>query len=183
MRGSTGLCVALVALVCLGGQAGAATITIAGPTLTNSTSGWGGSGMQFTAQQDLTLLSFTYENLGAAGNVYLTDTSGTTLQTYAAPAGDTTHSASVSWALSAGTTYRLISENDGRYAFYTSYPTTNAHLSVAGVWGFSNLNTGLWMFFTDLTTTDEVEIPEPATLALLAAGAFGLLGARARRRR
>ncbi len=178
----------LAGVLCLlaAGSSLAASVTLPGPTLLYDIGGWNDSGMQFTALADVRLVSFTFENQGAADTIWLLDDSSNILQTYSAPAGDPMHTVVVNWPLSSGQTYRLISDDpsNGRWVSYSSFPTANAHLSVQGVWSESNqrLYTSWWFTFTDLTTSDDSVVPEPSSMVLSGLGLAALAWMRKRRR-
>lgn len=163
----------------LAGFAGAATLVIPGPDLDQDASYAVDWGPQITALADVHLISFTFENQGAADTISLTDEFDTVIGTYDSPAGDPLHAVSVDWPMTAGVTYYLTAHADSntRYTSYSSYPTTNAHISVDGLWdpGNQELVYAFWLAYTDITTTDDlVDIPEPATLLIVLAGCAAL---------
>ena len=143
---------------CMGGQTCgggvcAACVTLAGPALTSSISGWPTAGLRIKALKNTTLSSFVFNNQGIADTVELTDTSGTVLYSLATPASSTTYTASVSWSLTSGTSYDLVSlnMNNGMFVGYSSYPTSGTSIEVdAMVNSAQTLNTGYWFTFTNL---------------------------------
>jgi len=97
-----------------------------------------------------------FHNQGAADTVRLTDASGTTLATLSTPAGNTAYRATVAWNLTAGTTYRLLSDSgtNGRWVSYTAYPSSNSQIAVDGVYGMGMLHPIYWFSFLGLQTCD-----------------------------
>jgi hypothetical protein len=147
--------------VCDGGSCNAgvcascAPTTITGPSLTNNIVSWPNAGERIKALKNTVLTSFVVHNQGAADTISLTTTTGTVLQTLSLPASNTTYTASVSWALTAGTSYDLILANgsNGQWASYSSYPTSSVGLEVDDMVDTNqNLSTIYWFTFTNLTT-------------------------------
>ena len=126
--------IAIILVLVSANAAQATTLTLSGPALTGSVSGWVNWGLQITALDNVVLDSFIFRNQGNADNIWLTDGSGNILQTYAYGGGDPSHYVDISWSLLSGQTYRLIEENssNGKYAYYT-YPTSNTHIRVDGL--------------------------------------------------
>jgi hypothetical protein len=169
------------------GQAIGGVIT--GPSLTNAVSGYPNVGLEITALQDSTLTSFTFQNQGQADTIELTNTSlSTVYDSTTTPAGNTSYTASVSWALTAGTTYLLVDStmNNALFADYSAFPTSDAEISVVqGYFApYFGPTTSYWGSFNNLTTTTASAVPEPSSLALGGiAGIVGLGVAMARRSR
>jgi hypothetical protein len=129
--------------------------TLTGPALTMNISGWARAGLRITALKNTTLTSFVVNNQGAADTIDLTDTSGTVLQTIALPANSTAYTASVSWALTANTSYDLILEGgaNGLWASYSSFPQSSAGLEIVDTVDTSQtLQTNYWFTFTSLVS-------------------------------
>ncbi len=132
--------------------------TVAGPALTMTISGWPSSGLQLKALVNTTLTSFVFNNQGMADTVELTDATGATvLFSLSTPASTPAYTASVSWPLAAGVSYNLIniggpSGNNGMWASYGSFPTSDSSLQVTATWGNNTLQTSFWFTFTNLTT-------------------------------
>jgi hypothetical protein len=129
--------------------------TLTGPALTMNISGWARAGLRITALKNTTLTSFVVNNQGAADTIDLTDTSGTVLQTIALPANSTAYTASVSWTLTANTSYDLILEGsaNGRWLSYSSFPQSSAGLEVVDTVDTSQtLQTAYWFTFTSLVS-------------------------------
>jgi len=138
-----------------GGGVCASCITLTGPSLTQNLGGWVGAGLRFKALKNTTLTSFEFDNQGAADTLELTDTSGTVLQSITVPANTPTFTATVSWPLTSGTSYDLISVNgsNGHWDSYTSWPTSNTSLEIDGVVDTSQATYTTWWFsFQDLKT-------------------------------
>jgi hypothetical protein len=132
-----------------------APATITGPTLNTNIGGWPKAGLRLTALKNTTLTSFVVNNQGLADTVDLTDTSGTVLQSIALPASNTTYTASVSWTLTANTSYDLILEgaSNGRWVSYSSYPQSSLGLEVVDTVDQSQaLQTNYWFTFTSLVS-------------------------------
>ncbi len=168
------------------GVAKADTQTLAGSFLDFHNIGWPDTGLQITAQQDVTLTSFTFQNYGASDTIYLTDSANAVVQSFAFTGGgvETTSLISVNWALDGGQTYHLLSADpDNSKWTFASFPQANSHISVDGGSKYGVLYTNYWFHFNDLTTTTDMAqpIPEPETYAMLLAG-LGLLGLARRRK-
>jgi hypothetical protein len=173
-------------------SAGAAVI--AGPTLTLSGTVWAVTGLEFQAQDNSQLTSFTFQNQGQADTVDLTDAAGNILDSVVIPSGDLSDTVSVNWALASGQSYWLLQttpSNELFQAFGSTLPSdADIAITFSGGFGVSISDTvtngeawgsnDYWAAFNNITTTSGV--PEPATWALTIIGA-GLLGAVARRRR
>jgi hypothetical protein len=115
--------------------------------------GYPNAGLQIKADVNTTLTSFVVNNQGAADTVSLTDVSGNVLQTIPLPSGQPTYIASVSWPLTAGTSYNLIlaGASNGRWAA-ASFPATDGSLEVDGTWGDGVVQSTFWFTFTSLQT-------------------------------
>src|SRR5262249_28578552 len=110
---------------------------VVGPSLTNNLSGWSRSGLRIKALSNTTLTGFTINNQGKSDTVRLTDTVGNVLQTLTVVGGTNTQIRTVSWPLTAGTSYELTLDggslgNNGRWVAYTSWPTVNSPIEVDG---------------------------------------------------
>lgn len=167
----------LIIFCLLGLMAGvnnAYALTLNGPTLTDTISGWSDSGLQITALQNVFLTSFVFQNQGGADTVYLTDSGGGLLQSLSTPSGQTSYTASVSWQLAANSTYHLLAQggDNGRWVFYSAFPTANAEIQVDGTWGANALQPDYWFDFNNLTTS---AVPLPGAVWLLGSGLAGLL--------
>ncbi len=130
-------------------------LVMAGPVFVNNIGGWANSGMAVRPKVNVTLQSFIFRNQGNADTIQLVNhATGTVLQTIAVPAGDTNYFVNANWDLDAGVTYRIIAveSSNGRWVDYTSYPTSNDHLDVLGVWGSGAIQTSWWFHFNDFTT-------------------------------
>jgi hypothetical protein len=139
--------------------------------------GWNDIGLQITALQNVILTSFVFQNQGGADTVYLTDSGGGVLHSLSTPSGQTSYTASVSWQLAANSTYHLLEQgvDNGRWVFYSVFPTANADIRVDRTWGYPSYPTNFWFNFNNLTTTP---VPLPGAVWLLGAGLVGLLGFR-----
>jgi hypothetical protein len=166
----------LVIFCLLGLMAGvnsAYALTLNGPTLTANIEGLSDIGLQITALQNVFLTSFVFQNQGGADTVYLTDSGGIVLESLITPISQPSYTASVSWQLAANSTYHLLAQgaNNGRWAFYSTFPTANADIRVDRTWGYPSYPTNFWFNFNNLTTTP---VPLPGAVWLLGAGLVGL---------
>jgi PEP-CTERM motif len=167
---------------------------IAGPVLNADGVSWTDTGIAFTATVNTALTSFVFQNQGGADTVDLYNAAGVVLDSLSTPAGQTSYTASVNWALTAGQQYYLgqtVASNelfasyglplpsDGQIAIdfsgYFGYglpPADEAGWTANEYWaGFNNITTG-----ASVSTT-----PEPSSLALLGTGALALAGSIRRR--
>jgi hypothetical protein len=174
-------------------SAGAAVI--AGPTLTAPGETWVVTGLEFQAQDNSHLTSFTFQNQGQADTVDLTDAAGDILDSVVIPSGDPSDTVSVNWALASGQSYWLLQttqSNELFQAFGSTLPSdADIAITFSGGFGDSISDTvtngegwgsnEYWAAFNNITTTTS-GVPEPGAWALTIMGA-GLLGAAARRRR
>ena len=149
----TVLCLAIL----LPASARADVQVMSGPTLTHTISNWDDSGMQITVLVDCTLVSFRFENQGNADTAMMLDTSGNLLQSVAIPAGETLYEPVVNWDLTAGQVYRLVGDHpdNGRWEPYNTFPESNTHVQVDGVWSEDRdeLYDDYWFTFRDITTS------------------------------
>lgn len=139
---------------CGGGQC-SACIVLTGPSLTQNLGGWADAGLRFKALKNTTLTSFEFDNQGSADTLELTTTTGTVLQSITVPANTPTFTATVSWPLTSGTSYDIISVNgsNGHWDSYSTWPTTNASLEIDGVVDTSQtLYTTWWFSFQNMKT-------------------------------
>ena len=129
---------------------------VAGPTLTTNISGWPNSGIAFHALRTGTLQSFVFNNQGLADTVTLFDvTANATVATLATPAGNATYNPTVNWPLVSGHSYQISCANgsNGRWVIYSSFPVTDAQISVDATWGGTNgTQSAYWFTFTNLIT-------------------------------
>ena len=165
--------------------AAAQAAVIAGPTLNLDGSGWTDTGLEFTALDNSWLTSFVYQNQGAADTIVLTDTSGNILDSLSTPAGNTSYTASVHWALTSGDSYWLIQtvgSNELFAGYGGSLPSDHdISISFVGSYGYSvhdvvtNANNWganqYWAGYNNITTSG---VPEPSTWALMLLGFAGL---------
>lgn len=174
----TNICrsLALIAAVAFGSCVEANAAVIAGPVLNIGSSNWQYTGVAFQANQNSTLTGFTYQNQGLADTVVLTDLAGNILQSVAIPSGSPSHVAVVSWGLTAGDDYRLLTTTNSNpnYANYGAALPGNADISITKSGFFSNiigLDTNFapnqyWAAFNDITTDGVAAVPEPASFVL-----------------
>jgi hypothetical protein len=173
---------------------GASAAVINGPTLNTNGGGWTTTGLGFTALTNSTLTGFVYQNQGAADTVVLTDAAGNVLDSVNTPSGTPSDPVSVSWALSAGSTYWLLQTtiSNELFASYGGALPSDTDISIvqSGTFAYNisdavnNVNgwgaNQYWAAFNDITTSSGA-IPEPTTWAFTIMGMFGL-GAVLRRR-
>jgi hypothetical protein len=169
---------------------------ITGPTLNqNATDMY--TGLMFTATVNSYMLSFIYQNQGAADQVELGLVStnpangalyvSSVVGTISVPSNTPSFIASnLNWQMGAGSTYVLVGEmsNNAKFAFYSSYPTSDGQISIStGVFSADLVSiatqTDAWGGFNNI---DTVSTPEPSSffLAILSAvtGFVGWRGAR-----
>ncbi|MYM68640.1 PEP-CTERM sorting domain-containing protein [Pseudoduganella sp. FT55W] len=170
-----------LALFALNPAAHADTLVLTGPELVNENIGWPDTGLQITAIQSVVLQSFSFANIGGADVISLTDSSNNVLHTMNFSAGNAgVVTINADWALTAGQTYHLISEQPSNSWWnYANFPMANAHISVDSGYGFESQQPLYWFRFNDLTTVSAV--PEPATYAMFLAGLTAAVLARRRR--
>jgi hypothetical protein len=182
MRPGMGGIVAGALLASLGAAQAA---VIPGPTLTFAGVGWTTTGIGFTALDNSHLTSFVYQNQGQADTIVLTDGAGNILDSIGTPAGVTSDTVNVNWALSAGGNYFLLQTvgSNELFASYGSPLPSNSDIaimlsgtfaySIAGAvsnsqgWGANEY----WAAFNNVTTST---VPEPSTWALVLLGFAGL---------
>jgi PEP-CTERM motif len=165
---------------------------IAGPTLNIDGAAWTTTGIGFSALDNSHLTSFVYQNQGAADTIVLTDAAGNVLDSLSTPAGDTSYTASVNWALTAGDSYFLLQTvvSNELYASYGAPLPSNSDIAItlSGTFDYSiagavanSQNWGsneYWAAFNKITTSS---IPEPSTWAMMMLGFAGLGYAAVRR--
>lgn len=157
-----------------------------------ATTGWHVSGLGIIANINTKLSGFTFVNGSGADTVVLTDGQGHIQHSLATPAGTPGYQANVAWWLAGGHRYWLLqtTPDNGKYTPYPHISVQDADINFlqTGTLGHSitdaivNAHTfypnPIWSTFTNIATV--APAPEPATIALVAAG---LVGARRLRRR
>jgi hypothetical protein len=153
----------VVALLCLATPVARAAGTIAGPSLTNLTGGWTYTGIAFTALDDSTLTSFTFQSQGKPDTVVLADLTNGAGNHSVSTAGGTV---SVSWALTAGHQYQLLQTtmNNSMWANWNQPGPSDADIQITVTGCFSNTYgcgtsvcgfcgpTSYWAAFNNITT-------------------------------
>jgi hypothetical protein len=136
-----------------GGGGGGGSSTISGPTLDNNVGGWCNAGLVLRPSSNGTLVSFVVENQSNADTIRLRDASNNIIQTLSLPGGSSSYTATVNWMLTANTTYNLTLDgcSNGRWASYTSWPTTSGFLSVLASWEGGVSGSAYWFTFRQLT--------------------------------
>jgi hypothetical protein len=127
---------------------------IVGPSFPNMIAGWPDAGLEFTALANAQLTSFVFNNQGQADTITLRDQNNNVVGTFNVPANSPIAlTVNVNWNMSAGVHYRLTSANanNGRWADYTTWPTSGMYMQVNGTWGGGMLQTLYWFTFTQLT--------------------------------
>jgi hypothetical protein len=166
---------------------GAQAAVIPGPTLNANGVGWTTTGIGFSAMDNSHLTSFVFQNQGNADTIVLTDAAGNVLDSLSTPAGDTSYTATVNWALTSGDNYFLLQTvaSNELYAGYGAPLPSNSDIaitlsgtfdySIAGAvantqgWG----SNALWAAFNNITTSTTA-VPEPSTWAMMLLGFAGL---------
>jgi hypothetical protein len=167
---------------------------IAGPVLNADGVGWTDTGLGFTASVNTALTSFVYQNQGAADTIDLYNAAGVVLESLSTPAGQTSYTASVDWALTAGQQYYLgqtVASNELFANYGVAGPSDGQiTINVPGYFDYFGPPAALaqfpptefWAAFNNITTGAAVSsTPEPSSLALLGTGALALAGSIRRR--
>jgi hypothetical protein len=171
---------------------GAQAAVIVGPTLNIDGAAWTTTGIGFRSNIKTNLMSFVYQNQGAADTIVLTDASGNILDSVNTPAGNTSDTVSVNWALTSGDSYFLLQTvvSNELYASYGAPLPSNSDIAItlSGTFDYSiagavanSQNWGsneYWAAFNNITTSS---IPEPSTWAMMMLGFAGLGYAAVRR--
>ncbi len=163
-----------------------AATTITGPTLSQFSSGWNVTGLQFTAKRNATLTGFTFQNRGLADEVLLLAGPGSAAQFVATAPGFPALAVSVNWKLVKGVTYDLVqrTKNNGTVANFGAALPSNADIAITrsgffsrSFYSYPQSPNAYWANFSAITTSGAV--PEPITWALLVCG-FGAIGSQMR---
>lgn len=172
--------------------------TVSGPVLTANIEGWSFSGIAFRPLRDTRLSSFVYQNQGQADTIFLSDSQGNIVHSASSPAGETSHTFHVDWALTNGNVYWLMQsvESNGMYADYFQSLPSNDDIEITnvGAYGASVLDvvnvtaafapTWFWANFNDIHTgSDPVPEIDAAGVGSVLAVVIGSLGLLERRRR
>jgi hypothetical protein len=173
---------------------------ISGPSSLGVTeTGYHYSGVGFTATVNSTLTAFTFWNEGSADTVDLVTPTGTVLDSVATPSGTSPYTATVSWSLTAGTSYYLLQStmNNGLYAAWNQAAPSDSEIALTDTGDLSQnspaaasfsygggggFGTQYWVDFTNITTNPAGgSTPEPASFTLVLPFAVAVL-LRARRK-
>jgi PEP-CTERM motif len=157
---------------------------IPGPLLNQDGSGHTTTGIGFMALDNSHLTSFTFQNEGAADTIVLTNGAETILDSVSTPAGNTSDTVGVDWALSAGGSYWLLQTvvSNELYTPYGLALPSDSDIAItqsgvfassiaAAVTGSGVLPNQYWAAFNNITTAT---VPEPSTWALILIGFAGL---------
>jgi PKD repeat protein len=128
---------------------------LSGPaTFDQMTGGHSNAGIVIVPNKNTTLTSFTVGNQSMADTINLTDAAGTILQALAIPANTPVFQASVSWPLTANTTYHLVTQlpNNGRWTMAPAYPVAASSLAVTAGWMDGAAQSQYWFSFQNLVT-------------------------------
>lgn len=151
---------------------------IAGPTvLAFKERNWQFSGIEFTANRDTTLTSFTFDNQGNADTILLTDLLGNELHSVSTLPGMPTDIATVDWSLDAGQSYLLFrtTSSNSLYANWDLALPSNQDITILNSGFFSGAYADLgafpsnlyWSSFTNITTS---AVPEPISWVMMLIG-------------
>ena len=196
------LCAAVAVAIAVVLSAGVAHAgVISGPSSLGVTeTGYHYSGVGFTATVNATLTAFTFWNEGSADTVDLVTPTGTVLDSVATPSGTSPYTATVSWSLTAGTSYYLLQStmNNGLYAAWNQAAPSDSEIALTDTGDLSQnspaaatfsygggggFGTQYWVDFTNITTSPAggSTTPEPASFTLVLPFAVAVL-LRARRK-
>lgn len=170
----------------MGSGAFAAVINPPNP-LTFSELGNPNHGIQFTALDDSTLVSFIYNYQGNADTVELTTGTGMVLDMTSIPANGgvnpSAFTASVNWSLLTGNTYWLIGTTSSNGLFgAATFPQSDTDISVTNGIFSSGASSSFWGDFSEITTTSSVPEEDLAVPVLAALAGMSFFKRRSRPR-